>query len=122
MENELTGRIIGCAIEVHKELGPGLLESAYEAAFSKELSISGIEYQRQVALPLNYKGERLDCGFRIDLMVANEVIIEIKAVEKMLAIHEAQLLTYMRLAKKGIGLLINFNEIQLRDGLRRFVV
>jgi GxxExxY protein len=122
MDNELTGRIIGCAIEVHKELGPGLLESAYETAFSKELSISGIEHQRQVALPLNYKGERLDCGFRIDLIVANEVIIEIKAVERLLPIHEAQLMTYIRLAKKRIGLLINFNEVQLRDGLRRFVI
>ena len=122
MDDELTGKIIGCAIAAHRELGPGLLESAYETAFARELTLSGIKHQRQVGLPLNYKGEHLDCGFRIDLMVENEVIVEIKAVDSLQPIHEAQLLTYLRLAKKRTGLLINFNELQLRDGLRRFVL
>jgi GxxExxY protein len=122
MDAELTGKIIGCGIEVHRELGPGLLESAYEVALSKELSLAGLYYERQLLLPLNYKGVQLDCGFRIDLMIEKSVIVEIKAVESLLPIHEAQLLTYLRLADQRIGLLINFNVMQLREGIRRFVL
>jgi GxxExxY protein len=122
MDAELTGKIIGCGIEVHRELGPGLLESAYEAALSKELSLAGLHYERQLLLPLSYKGVQLDCGFRIDLMIEKSVIVEVKAVESLLPIHEAQLLTYLRLADQRIGLLINFNVMQLREGIRRFVL
>ena len=122
MDAELTGKIIGCGIEVRRELGPGLLESAYEVALSKELSLAGLYYERQLLLPLNYKGVQLDCGFRIDLMIEKSVIVEIKAVESPLPIHEAQLLTYLRLADQRIGLLINFNVMQLREGIRRFVL
>jgi GxxExxY protein len=118
----LSQRIIGCAIEVHRELGPGLLESVYGAALSRELSREGIAFQRQLALPVVYKGEVLGLDFRIDILVEDLVIVELKSVEKLLPIQEAQLLTYMRLARKGLGLLINFNVPLLKDGIVRRVL
>jgi GxxExxY protein len=120
--SELTHRIVGCAIEVHRELGPGLLESSYEMALARELELAGIRCAQQVALPLLYKAVQLDCGYRIDLLVEEAVIVEIKAVENLKPIHEAQLITYLKLSGKRTGLLINFNVLQLRDGIRRFVV
>jgi GxxExxY protein len=120
--SDLTHRIVGCAIEVHRELGPGLLESSYEMALFRELELAGIRCSQQVALPLYYKGMKLDCGYRIDLLVEDDVIVEIKAVESLKPIHEAQLITYLKLAGMRTGLLINFNVVQLRDGIRRFVI
>src|ERR1700719_4407120 len=109
IENEKdprTGAIIGAAIEVHREVGPGLLESAYEECLCHELHIRGFAFQRQIDLPVEYKGLKLDCGYKIDLIVQDEVILELKAVEKLLPIHQAQLLTYLKLAHKRVGLLI----------------
>ena len=120
-ENEITKLVIGFAIEVHRALGPGLLESAYEECLCYELAREGIRFQRQVALPVRYKGVTLDCGYRMDLLLDNLVIIEIKAVESLCAIHEAQLLTYLKLAEKPVGLLINFNVPVLKQGLKRIV-
>ena len=118
----LSNKVIGCAIEVHRELGPGLLESAYEQCLAAELSRSGIPFQVQVDLPLNYKGTRLDCGYRIDLLVDRQLIVELKSVEQLLKIHEAQILTYMRLAKVNVGLLMNFNVPVLKSGIKRFLL
>jgi len=120
-ENLLTGKIIGCAIEVHKELGPGLLESAYEQCLCHELALQGIAFERQVPLPVDYKGIRLDCGYLMDLVVEGEVIVELKTVEKILPIHEAQLLTYLKLYHRPVGLLVNFNVPILKDGVKRIV-
>ncbi|MFH1369841.1 MAG: GxxExxY protein [Planctomycetota bacterium] len=120
--DELSGKIIGCAIEVHKNLGPGLLESAYERCLSYELTAAGLRHETQKELPIDYKGLKLDTGYRIDLIVENSVIIELKSVDKILPIHEAQLLTYMKLAGIKIGLLVNFNAKKLKDGIRRFVL
>ncbi|MEJ5200514.1 MAG: GxxExxY protein [Anaerolineae bacterium] len=120
--NEITQAIIGAAIEVHRALGPGLLESAYEECTCRELSLREIPYERQVELPVEYKGLRLDCGYRVDLVVAKLVVVELKAVDKLLPIHEAQLLTYMRLGGWKVGLLINFNEAYLKHGIRRRVL
>jgi GxxExxY protein len=120
--NILTGKIIGCAIEVHRALGPGLLESAYEQCLAYELEHSGIEYKCQFPLPVEYKDVVLDCGYRVDLFVENEVIVELKAVENVLPIHQAQILTYMKLANASRGLLINFNVKYLKDGIKRFVL
>jgi GxxExxY protein len=114
--------VIGRAIEVHQQLGPGLLESAYEECLCFELEQAGIAFARQVPLPILYKNVRLDCGYRIDIVVAGEVIIEIKSVERLLPVHEAQLLTYLRLSGCRIGLLMNFNSLLLKDGLRRLVL
>jgi GxxExxY protein len=114
--------IIGSAIEVHRVLGPGLLESAYEECLSRELSLRNVPFERQRPLPVDYKGVRLDCGYRLDLLVAETVVVEIKAVEALLPIHEAQLLTYLRLGGWQVGLLINFNVPVLRDGIRRRVL
>ncbi len=119
--NKLSGIILDCSIEVHRNLGPGLLESVYEICLCKELSIKGINYQRQVLLPVNYKGEKLDADFRIDILVENEIIIELKAVEIMNPVYEAQLLTYLKLANKNLGLLINFNVPRLVDGFKRII-
>ncbi len=105
----LSNRIIGAAIEVHRILGPGLLESAYEECLSRELSLRNVPFERQVPLPVEYKGTRLDCGYRLDLVVDGLVIVELKAIEKIEPIHEAQLLTYLRLTDLWLGLLINFN-------------
>jgi GxxExxY protein len=118
----LTERIIGFAIDVHRQLGPGLLESAYEECLCFELKQSGIEFSRQVPLPVLYKEIRLDCGYRMDLVIQRELIIEIKAVERLMPIHEAQVLTYLRLSGRKIGLLMNFNSLVLKDGLRRFML
>lgn len=121
-EGECTERIIGAAIEVHRELGPGLLESAYEECLCWELSARNMTFERQVALPVVYRGRRLDVGYRLDLVVESCVVVEIKAVEALLAIHEAQLLTYLRLSGHRVGLLINFNVPFLRDGIKRRVL
>ena len=120
-EDILSRDIIAAAIEVHRELGPGLLESSYEECLCHELKTRGITYERQKSLPVSYKDVRLDCGYRMDVVVDNLVIVEIKAVESMLPIHTAQLLTYLRLANLKLGLLINFNTPQLRQGIKRVV-
>lgn len=117
--NQITEKIIGCAIEVHRSLGPGLLESAYEECLCYELSQIGLKFQRQVPLPVIYKGVKLDCGYRMDLVVDNLVIVEIKAVERIIPVHEAQLLSYLKLANKPIGLLMNFHVSVLKNGLKR---
>jgi GxxExxY protein len=119
---ELTHSIIGAAIEVHKVLGPGLLESAYEECLCYELRLRGIAYTRQIDLPVVYKQARLDCGYRMDVIVKNAVLLELKAVEQLLPIHEAQLLTYLRLSGLKIGLLINFNVPVLKQGIVRRVL
>jgi GxxExxY protein len=118
----LTSRVIGLAIGVHRELGPGLLESAYEECLCFELKQNGIASGRQVPLPIVYKGMRLDCGYRMDIVVQGELIVEIKAVDQLLPIHDAQLLTYLRLSGHRVGLLMNFNTVVLKDGIRRLVV
>ena len=118
----LTERVIGLAIAVHRALGPGLLESAYEECFCLELREAGIRFARQVPLPLLYKGIRLDCGYRLDVVLERDLSVEIKAVERLLPIHEAQILTYLRLSAIRTGLLVNFNSVVLKDGLRRFVL
>tara|TARA_R110002167_G_scaffold5075_3_gene23843 strand:+ start:6272 stop:6643 length:372 start_codon:yes stop_codon:yes gene_type:complete len=120
--DELTSGVIGCAIEVHKTLGPGLLESSYEQCLLYELHQVGIHAQRQVSLPVHYKEQRIDAGYRIDLLVPNELIIELKAVDRLLPIHTAQLLTYLKLSGIGKGLLINFNVPRLVDGVKRVVL
>jgi GxxExxY protein len=119
--NTLSGEVIGAAIEVHRLLGPGLLESAYELALERELSLRGLCVERQKAIPLEYKGMTLGDGFRIDLLVQGQVIVEVKAVDSIQPIHEAQLLTYLRLTDKRLGLLINFNEKTIKEGVKRIV-
>lgn len=119
--NELTEKVIGAAMDVHRALGPGLLESAYEACLARELTMQGIAFEQQVELPVVYRGVPLSCGYRLDFLVENELILELKAVEKLLPIHEAQLLTYLKLSDKRIGLLINFNVTLLKQGLHRIV-
>ena len=118
-ENDISGKIIGAAIEVHKHLGPGLLESAYEECLCYELDLREIKFKRQVPLPLNYKGLNLDCGYRLDLLVEDKVIVELKTVEAIAPIHEAQILTYLKLRDIRLGLIINFNVHLLADGIRR---
>jgi len=120
--DDLSNRVIGCAIEVHRHLGPGLLESAYEQCLAHELSRNNIAFQLQLAQPVRYKDVLLDCGYRIDVQVENQLIVELKSVEKLLGIHEAQLLTYMKLAEIKIGLLMNFNVTKLKEGIKRFVL
>jgi GxxExxY protein len=122
LEHDLTEQIIGAAIEVHKELGPGLLESAYEQCFCHELNLQGLQFKRQVRMPVDYKGVKLTCGYTIDVIVENRVIIELKCVPKLLLVHKAQLLTYLRLSGKRVGLLVNFNVPLLRDGIERRVL
>lgn len=119
--NNISGIILDCSIEVHKQLGPGLLESVYEICLYKELRNRNLFVERQVQLPIIYKGEDLNSDFRIDLLVENEVIIELKAVETILPVHEAQLLTYFKLADKKLGLLINFNVPKLVNGFKRML-
>ncbi len=121
MVNDVTEQIIGAAIEVHRALGPGLLESTYEACLVHELAERKLDTERQKALPVSYKGVRIDCGYRIDLLVEREVIVELKAVAHIEPIHEAQLLSYLKLSGCHVGLLINFNVKQLKTGLRRLV-
>lgn len=117
--NDITEQVIGAAIRVHKALGPGLLESAYEICLAHELNKSGLRFARQVPLPVEYDGMRLESGYVLDLVVEDVVIIELKAVESLLPIHEAQLLTYLKLTGKRLGLLINFNVSVLKNGIRR---
>jgi GxxExxY protein len=118
----LSQQVIGCAIEVHRVLGPGLLESTYEQCLARELSLNNIEFVTQHPLPVEYKGVRIDCGYRVDVLVANEIILELKSVQELMPVHEAQLLTYMRLAGMKQGFLINFNVRRLKDGLKSFVL
>ncbi|MEA3238705.1 MAG: GxxExxY protein [Candidatus Bipolaricaulota bacterium] len=120
--DELSNRVIECAIEVHRELGPGLLESTYEQCLAHELKLNGIQFELQHPLLVKYKGVRLDCGYRVDILVEDKLIIELKSVEQIKGIHEAQLLTYMKLAGVKIGLLINFNVTKLKNGIKRFVL
>ena len=120
--DSLSRRVIGCAIEVHKILGAGLLESTYEKCLAHELHLAGLSYTVQKPLPVNYKGVVLDCGYRLNLVVENKHIVELKSVEKLQNIHEAQILTYMKLTGLSVGLLINFNEIILKNGIKRFVL
>ena len=122
LHEELTGKIIGAAVEVHRELGPGLLESAYLACVCREFALRGITFQTEVSLPVAYKGIQLDCGYRMDLVVENKVLVELKSVDKLLPIHQAQLMTYLRLSGLRVGLLINFNVRLLPDGLVRRVL
>ncbi len=119
---DLTSRIIASAIEVHKYLGPGLLESTYEECLCHELKLNGLGCERQKTLPLQYKGLQLDNCFRIDILVENLVVVEVKSVEKVLPVHEAQLLTYLRLSEVKLGLLINFNSALLKDGIKRLAL
>jgi GxxExxY protein len=116
LHEELTEKIIGAAIEVHRALGPGLLESAYEEGLCRELGLRGVAFQRQVSLPIEYKGVKLDCGYRSDLIVQDEVILELKCAEHLLPVHDAQLLTYLKLTHKRVGLIINFNVATLVKG------
>ena len=118
----LTERIIGCALEVHRHLGPGLLESAYHRCLAAELSDVGIAFVSEAAVPLQYKGVALDCGYRIDLLVEGRLVVELKTIDAIAPIHLAQLLTYMKLSEARVGLLINFQVALLKDGIRRLVL
>jgi GxxExxY protein len=118
----LSQQVIGCALEVHTQLGPGLLESAYEQCLAHELRSAGLNFELQRPLPVAYKGVLLDCGYRLDIVVEDRLIAELKSVDALLPIHEAQLLTYLKLARIPVGLLINFNVVHLRDGIRRKVL
>lgn len=120
--DELTRKVIGCAIEVHRELGPGLLESTYEQCLARELDLAGIQFKIQWPLPVEYKGTRLDCGHRVDILIEDRLILELKAVDEFKGIHAAQLLTYMKLAQVKVGLLINFNVEVLKNGIKRFML
>jgi GxxExxY protein len=120
--NELTEKVIGGAIEVHRHLGPGLLEHPYEECLCRELSLRQIKFERQKPMPIEYKGIKLDCGYRVDVLVENQLPLELKAVEELLPLHDAQLLTYMKLGDWKVGLLINFNVPVLKDGMRRLVL
>lgn len=119
--NRITEAIIGAAITVHRELGPGLLESAYEACLAYELADRGLAFERQKALPVEYRGVKIDCGYRLDLLVEGKVIVELKVVDRLEPIHKAQLLSYLKLSGCKVGLLINFNVIMLKNGIRRLV-
>jgi GxxExxY protein len=118
--NQITEKIIGCAIEVHRFLGPGLLESAYEECLAFELQKAGLNIERQKAVPVVYKEIKLDCGYRIDILVENKVVVELKTLDEFNPVHEAQILTYIKFAQKSIGLLINFNVTLLKNGIRRY--
>jgi len=120
--DELTNRVIGCAIEVHRELGPGLLESTYEQCLAHELKRNGIAFRLQHPQPVEYKGMRLDCGYRVDVLVEDTLILELKSLEAIKGIHEAQLMSYMKLAGAKTGLLINFNVTKLKSGIKRLVL
>ena len=122
LERELSGQVLDAAIEVHRLLGPGLLESAYRACLARELRLRGLAVQTEVPIPLIYKDEQMGCGFRIDLLVNELVVVELKAVEKLLPVHEARLLTYLKLCRRRIGFLLNFNATRLMSGFRRLVI
>ena len=121
-DDPFTRKIIGYAIEVHRHLGPGLLESTYQNCLAHEFKMNGIDYVSEAALPVHYKGCELECGYRIDLLVESRLIIELKSVEKVSLIHKAQILTYMKLSSISTGLLINFNVKRLADGVERFII
>ena len=121
-EEALTGRIIGAAIEVHRQLGPGLLESAYEECLCHELRLGGLSFQRQVSFPVVYKSVRLDCGYRADLIVEGKVVVELKAIDALTDLHKAQLLTYLRISGLKVGFLFNFNTEVLKDSMVRLVL
>ena len=120
--SELSYRVIGCAMEVHRVLGPGLLESAYQRCLAYEFDNRGIAYKAEYPLPVSYKAIDLDCGYRLDFFVEDRIVLELKSVEKLLPIHEAQLLTYMKLISVKEGLLLNFNALRLKSGLKHFVL
>jgi len=120
--DRLSNQVIGCALEVHRYLGPGLLESTYEACLAYEVEQAGFDVQRQMPMPVIYKTVKLDCGYRVDLLVEGQLIVELKSVARVLPIHEAQLLSYMKLADVSVGLLINFNVRLLKDGIKRMVL
>jgi GxxExxY protein len=120
--NKVTEAIIGCAIEVHRALGPGLLESAYETCFCHELALQQIDFECQRRIPLSYKGAQLECGYRADIVVSNCLLVEVKALDQLTAIHDAQLLSYLKLTGLNVGLLINFNVRVLTHGIRRKVI
>ena len=119
---ELTEKIIGAAIEVHRTVGPGLLESAYEECLAHEMKLRGLNYERQVPLPVAYKGVKLDCGYRLDFLVEKAVVLELKTVDTLQPIHEAQVLTYLKLGGWTVGLLVNFNVPVLKNGIKRVVL
>jgi GxxExxY protein len=120
--DSISKQIIGCAIEVHRLLGPGLLESAYEECLMYELLIKELKVERQKPIPIIYKEIKLDCGYRLDLLVENSVVVELKSIDALLPVHEAQILTYMKFSRVRTGLLINFNVTVLKNGLRRYVL
>lgn len=122
LHQELTHKIIAAAIEVHKNLGPGLLETVYQLCLGFELEDRGLKYRREIAIPLVYKSKSIDHCFRLDFLIENEIVLEIKSIEKVLHVHEAQLLTYLRLSKKSVGLLINFNVPVLKEGIHRRIL
>jgi len=122
LEEELSYQIIGAAIEVHRELGPGLLESAYEACLCHEFTLRNIRFQRQAERPVSYKGLLIDCGYLIDILVDERIVLELKAVEAFLPIYDAQLMTYMKLTKRRLGFLMNFNVPIMKDGIKRIVL
>lgn len=119
---ELSSKALQCAIEVHRNLGPGLLESTYEQCLAYELTLAKIPFKKEVGLPVEYKGIKLDCGYRIDFLLDGRMIVELKSVDQLHKIHHAQLLTYMKLAQVAVGLLINFNVVVLKQGVKRFVL
>lgn len=121
-ENQLSHEIIGAALEVHTTLGPGLLESTYEECLAREFALRELRFERQVPLPVSYKGAPVDAGYRLDFLVSGLVVVELKAVEALLPVHKAQVLTYLKLSRKKLGLLINFNTVQLRTGITRIVL
>lgn len=118
--NFIKSKIIGCAIEVHRNLGPGLLESAYEECMIFELRKAGLNTERQIGIPIVYEDIRMDCDYRIDILVENTVVIELKSVDTLHPVHEAQILTYMKFSSKNLGLLISFNILRLKDGIKRY--
>jgi GxxExxY protein len=120
--NKITDRIIGCAIEVHRNLGPGLLESSYEECLAYEMKQQGLIFERQKEMPVVYKGVYLPCGYRLDLLVENAVVVEIKAIATVLPVHEAQVITYLKLSKCDLGLIMNFNVRTMKEGIKRVVL
>jgi GxxExxY protein len=120
-DTDLTRKIIGAAIEVHRQLGPGLLESAYEECLAREFALRGINYERQKPIPVIYKGIKLECGYRIDLLVERRIVVELKSIEEIAPIHESVVLTYLKLSGNTVGLLINFHVTVLKDGIRRYI-
>lgn len=120
--NQITGKIIDCCYQVHRHLGPGLLENIYELCLIEELTNAGLQFQRQIEIPLSYRGKTIDAALRLDLLVEKCVIVELKSVEKLLPVHQAQLITYLKLANHPVGLLVNFNVNMIQQGIKRFVL